>query len=99
MEAASNEETKRAAPVVGIKAIEIKLSGAGRLRSEGNLVQMLLGFGEGLDHTPVKSDDVPPHTEQDEELLYPKRRNGRLPRWRWLQQRGMQCRWRLTNLR
>jgi hypothetical protein len=72
--------------VLGIQAIEIKLSGADRLQSEGNLVQMQLGFGEGLDRTPVKSDDVPPHTEQDEELRYLKRRNGRRPRWRWLQQ-------------
>jgi transposase len=38
---------------------------------------MLLGFAETLDRKPVNPDDVPPHTEPDEELRRVKRRKGR----------------------
>ncbi len=50
---------------------------ADRLQSAGDLAQMLLGFAEALDHKPVNPDDVPPHTEPDEELRRVKRRKGR----------------------
>jgi transposase len=50
---------------------------ADRLQSAGDLAQMLLGFGEALDQKPVNQDDVPPHTEPDEELRRVKRRKGR----------------------
>jgi transposase len=50
---------------------------ADRLQSEGDLAQMLLGFAEALDRKPVNRDDVPPHTEPDEELRRVKRRKGR----------------------
>ena len=50
---------------------------ADRLRSAGELAQMLLGFGEALDRKLVNPDDVPPHAEPDEELRRVKRRKGR----------------------
>jgi len=50
---------------------------ADRLQSEGDLAQMLLGFAEALDRKLVNPDDVPPHTEPDEELRRVKRRKGR----------------------
>ena len=50
---------------------------ADRLRSESDLAQMLLGFAETLDQKPVNPEDVPPHTEPDEELRRVKRRKGR----------------------
>jgi transposase len=50
---------------------------ADRLQSAGDLAQMLLGFAEALDRKPVNPDDVPPHTEPDEELRRVKRRKGR----------------------
>jgi len=46
---------------------------ADRLRSESDLAQMLLGFAETLDQKPVNPEDVPPHTEPDEELRRVKR--------------------------
>ena len=50
---------------------------ADRLQSAGDLAQMLLGFAGALDQKPVNPDDVPPHTEPDEELRRGKRRKGR----------------------
>jgi transposase len=50
---------------------------ADRLNSSGELAQMLLGFAEALDRKPVNPDDIPPHTETDEELRRVKRRKGR----------------------
>jgi hypothetical protein len=50
---------------------------ADRLQSAGDLAQMLLGFAESLDRKPVNPDDIPPHTEPDEELRRVKRRKGR----------------------
>ncbi len=50
---------------------------ADRLQSAGDVAQMLLGFAEALDRKPVNPDDVPPHTEPDEELRRVKRRKGR----------------------
>jgi len=50
---------------------------ADRLQSAGDLAQMLLGFAGALDQKPVNPDDVPPHTEPDEELRRVKRRKGR----------------------
>ena len=48
-----------------------------RLQSASDLAQMLLGFAEALDQKPVNPEDVPPHTEPDEELRRVKRRKGR----------------------
>lgn len=48
-----------------------------RLQSASDLAQMLLGFAETLDQKPVNPEDVPPHTEPDEELRRVKRRKGR----------------------
>ena len=50
---------------------------ADRLASPGELAQMLLSFAEELDRRPVNPDDVPPHTEPQEELRRVKRRKGR----------------------
>ena len=50
---------------------------ADRLASPGELAQMLLSFAEELDRKPVNPDDVPPHTEPQEELRRVKRRKGR----------------------
>jgi transposase len=50
---------------------------ADQLQSEGELAQLLLGFAETLDRKPVNADDVPPHSEPQEELRRVKRRKGR----------------------
>ena len=50
---------------------------ADQLQSEGELAQLLLGFAQSLDHKPVNADDVPPHSEPQEELRRVKRRKGR----------------------
>ncbi len=50
---------------------------ADRLRSDGEMAQMLLGFAEELDRKPVHPDDVPSSTEPVEELRSVRRRKGR----------------------
>jgi transposase len=50
---------------------------ADRLRSAGDLAQMLLDFAEELERTPVCPDDVPPQTEPAYELRRVQRRKGR----------------------
>lgn len=50
---------------------------ADRLQSEGELGQLLLTFAEALDRKPVNPDDVPAHSEPQEELRRVKRRKGR----------------------
>jgi transposase len=52
---------------------------ADRLRSPGDLAQMLLDFAEELDRKPICPDDVPPQTPKDDEteLRRVKRRRGR----------------------
>ena len=50
---------------------------ADRLRSSGELAQMLLDFAGELDSKPVHPDDVPPTAEPAAELRRVKRRKGR----------------------
>lgn len=50
---------------------------ADRLQSTGELAQMLLGFAETLDRKPVNPDDMPPHTDTEEELRRVRRHKGR----------------------
>jgi len=50
---------------------------ADHLQTEGELAQMLLTFAEALDHKPVNPDDVPAHSEPQEEIRRVKRRKGR----------------------
>ena len=50
---------------------------ADKLQSEGDLAQMLLGFAEAQDNKPINPEDVPPHSEPQEELRRVKRRKGR----------------------
>jgi transposase len=50
---------------------------ADQLQSEGELAQLLLNFAEALDQKPVNPDDVPPHSEPEEELRRVRRRKGR----------------------
>lgn len=50
---------------------------ADRLRSEGDLAQLLLNFAEALDRKPINPADLPPHPEPEEELRRVKRRKGR----------------------
>jgi len=50
---------------------------ADQLKSEGELAQMLLGFAETQDRKPINRDDVPPHSELQEELRRVKRGKGR----------------------
>ena len=50
---------------------------ADRLRSAGEVAQMLLAFAEELDRKPVHPDDVPSATEPAEELRRVRRRKGR----------------------
>ena len=50
---------------------------ADRLADSGDVAQMLLQFAEGLERRPVHPDDVPPHTESEEDLRRVKRRRGR----------------------
>jgi len=50
---------------------------ADRLADSGAVEQMLLQFAEGLERRPVNPDDLPPHTELEEDLRRVKRRRGR----------------------
>jgi transposase len=50
---------------------------ADRLQSADDLAQLLLGFALELDRKPISPDDVPPHSEPEEELRRVKRRKGR----------------------
>jgi transposase len=50
---------------------------ADRLRSSGDVAQMLLAFAEELDRKSVHSDDVPPATEPAEEVRRVRRPKGR----------------------
>lgn len=50
---------------------------ADRLESADDLAQLLLNFAEDLDRKPVNPDDVPAHTEPEEELRRVKRCKGR----------------------
>jgi len=50
---------------------------ADQLQSAGDLAQLLLGFAQELDRKPINPDDVPPHSEPQEELRRVKRRKGR----------------------
>jgi len=50
---------------------------ADRLQSADDLAQLLLNFAEELDRKPVNREDVPPHSEPQEELRRVKRRKGR----------------------
>ena len=50
---------------------------ADRLRSEGDLAQLLLNFAEVLDRKPINPADLAPHPEPEEELRLVKRRKGR----------------------
>jgi hypothetical protein len=38
---------------------------------------LLLSFGQEMDRKPINPDDVPPHSEPEEELRRVKRRKGR----------------------
>jgi hypothetical protein len=49
---------------------------ADRLADSGDVAQMLLQFAEGLERKAVNPDDLPPHTEPEEEL-----RRGEAPPW------------------
>src|SRR5580693_1158087 len=50
---------------------------ADQLQSAADLAQLLLGFVQELDRKPINANDVPPHTEPQEELRRVKRRKGR----------------------
>jgi transposase len=50
---------------------------ADQLQSEGDLAQLLLMFAEALDQKPVNPDDVPAHSQPEQELRRVKRRKGR----------------------
>jgi transposase len=50
---------------------------ADRLRTAGDLAQLLLRFAEDLDRKPIHPDDVPPHAEPEEERRRVQRRKGR----------------------
>ena len=50
---------------------------ADRLQSAGDLAQLLLSFSQELDRKPINPEDVPPHSEPQEELRRVKRRKGR----------------------
>jgi transposase len=50
---------------------------ADQLQSAGDLAQLLLGFAQELDRKQINSDDVPSHSEPQEELRRVKRRRGR----------------------
>ena len=50
---------------------------ADRLRTSGDLAQLLLRFAEDLDRKPIHPDDVPPHAEPEEERRRVQRRKGR----------------------
>jgi hypothetical protein len=42
---------------------------ADRLKSEGDLAQLLLNFAEAMDRKPVNPADLPPHAEPEEERM------------------------------
>ena len=50
---------------------------ADRLRSTGELLQLLLDFAEQLESKPPHPDDVPPQAAQEQQLRRVKRRKGR----------------------
>ena len=50
---------------------------ADRLQSAGELAQMLLSFAEAQEQKPVNPEDVPPHSEPQEQLRRVRRRKGR----------------------
>ncbi len=50
---------------------------ADQLQSAGDMAQLLLGFAQELDRKPISPDDVPPHSEPQEELRGVKRRGRR----------------------
>jgi hypothetical protein len=50
---------------------------ADRLRSPGELLQLLLDFAEQLESKPPHPDDVPPRAAQEQQLRRVKRRKGR----------------------
>jgi transposase len=50
---------------------------ADHLQSAADLAQLLLGFAQELDRKQINPDDVPPHSEPQEELRRVKRRKGR----------------------
>ena len=50
---------------------------ADRLQSAADLAQLLLSFSQELDRKPINPEDVPPHSEPQEELRRVKRRKGR----------------------
>src|SRR5260370_37408231 len=52
---------------------------ADRLQSAADLAQLLLGFAQELDRKPINPDDVPPHSEPQEELRRVERRQRRAP--------------------
>jgi len=50
---------------------------ADRLQSADDLAQLLLNFADEIDRKPINADDVPPHSEPQEQLRRVKRRKGR----------------------
>jgi hypothetical protein len=50
---------------------------ADRLRSSGDLAQVLLDFAQALEQEPICPDDMPPQAEPEYELRRVKRRKGR----------------------
>src|SRR5258708_34440234 len=50
---------------------------ADQLQSAADLTQLLLGFAQELDRKPINPDDVPPHSEPQEELRRVKPGKGR----------------------
>src|SRR3984957_8443972 len=50
---------------------------ADRLRSTGELLQLLLNFAEQLESKPLHPDDVPPQAAQEQQLRRVQRRKGR----------------------
>jgi transposase len=50
---------------------------ADRLQTDGELAQMLPSFAEAQDRKPVNPENVPPHSEPQEELRRVRRRKGR----------------------
>jgi hypothetical protein len=53
---------------------------ADRLRSTGDLAQVLLDFAEELEHKSIHADDVPQQVQPEYELRRVKRRKGRRAR-------------------
>jgi transposase len=82
------EEQKRVANELQIEILRLQVElarykkqyygpRADHLQTEGELAQMLLTFAEALDHKAVNPEDVPAHSEPQEELRRVKRRKGR----------------------